>query len=124
MNRRGFLSMLVGALAADPEKLIWEPGRKLISIPRRGLTLDDSDLLALAIVRLVAAQALPVLNSNLFMSRLLNRHYDNTFGPGANYAISANPSILTPWHSDKPLAADVSFPPSARDWSPARPRSS
>ena len=32
MNRRGFLAMLAGA-ALDPERLLWVPGRKLISIP-------------------------------------------------------------------------------------------
>ena len=37
MNRRGFLTALLGgaaALAADPDKLLWKPG-KLISIPSR-----------------------------------------------------------------------------------------
>jgi hypothetical protein len=36
MNRRGFLSTLAGAAAAltlDPEKLLWVPGKKTISIP-------------------------------------------------------------------------------------------
>lgn len=33
MNRRGFLTMLAGA-TLDPERLLWTPGRKLISIPR------------------------------------------------------------------------------------------
>lgn len=36
MNRRGFLGMLGAASAAavlDPERLLWTPGRKLISIP-------------------------------------------------------------------------------------------
>ncbi len=35
MNRRAFLAALVGAAAAaaDPERLLWVPGRKLISIP-------------------------------------------------------------------------------------------
>lgn len=36
MNRRGFLGALLGgtaALALDPEKLLWRPGAKLISIP-------------------------------------------------------------------------------------------
>jgi hypothetical protein len=32
MRRRGFLAMLAGA-ALDPERLLWVPGRKLISIP-------------------------------------------------------------------------------------------
>lgn len=36
MNRRGFLSLFgIGAAVAaiDPERLLWTPGRKLISIP-------------------------------------------------------------------------------------------
>ncbi len=35
MNRRGFLSLLAGAAAftLDPERALWVPGRKLISIP-------------------------------------------------------------------------------------------
>jgi hypothetical protein len=36
MNRRGFLGLLAGVAAGavlDPEKLLWVPGRKLISIP-------------------------------------------------------------------------------------------
>jgi hypothetical protein len=32
MNRRGFLVMLAGAVL-DPERLLWVPGKKLISIP-------------------------------------------------------------------------------------------
>jgi hypothetical protein len=36
MNRRAFFSLLSAgvAAAADPERLLWTPGRKLISIPR------------------------------------------------------------------------------------------
>lgn len=34
MNRRGFLTCLVPALALDPERLLWRPDAKLISIPR------------------------------------------------------------------------------------------
>lgn len=36
MNRRGFLTALLSSAAAvaiDPERLLWVPGRKLISIP-------------------------------------------------------------------------------------------
>ena len=33
MNRRGFLGALLGAFVADPEELLWVPGKKLISIP-------------------------------------------------------------------------------------------
>ncbi len=34
MNRRGFLAALIGGLALDPERALWIPGRKLISIPK------------------------------------------------------------------------------------------
>lgn len=33
MERRGFLSALIGAAVLDPERLLWVPGRKLISVP-------------------------------------------------------------------------------------------
>jgi hypothetical protein len=35
INRRGFLSFIpaAAAIAADPERLLWVPGKKLISIP-------------------------------------------------------------------------------------------
>ena len=35
MNRRGFLAALAGAAAyaLDPERALWVPGKKLISIP-------------------------------------------------------------------------------------------
>lgn len=40
MTRRALLSMLAAAVA-DPERLLWQPGRKLISIPpaRTGVTI-------------------------------------------------------------------------------------
>ena len=34
MNRRGFLALLAGAVL-DPERLLWVPGRKVISIPAK-----------------------------------------------------------------------------------------
>ncbi len=34
MNRRGFLAALIAGTAFDPERLLWVPGKKLISIPR------------------------------------------------------------------------------------------
>src|SRR5262245_320896 len=33
MDRRGFLTALIGAATLDPERLLWVPGKKLISIP-------------------------------------------------------------------------------------------
>lgn len=34
MNRRNFLSLLAASLTLDPERLLWTPGKKLISIPK------------------------------------------------------------------------------------------
>ncbi len=36
MKRRAFLSTLAGAFAFDPERLLWRPGKRLISIPAPG----------------------------------------------------------------------------------------
>jgi hypothetical protein len=36
MNRRAFIAALTGAVL-DPERLIWQPGRKTISIPSGGV---------------------------------------------------------------------------------------
>lgn len=33
MTRRGLLSTLLGAATLDPERLLWVPGKKVISIP-------------------------------------------------------------------------------------------
>ena len=45
MNRRRFLKFLAASLVADPERLLWVPGKKLISIPATnlstGLSLDE-----------------------------------------------------------------------------------
>lgn len=33
MNRRGFLAALAAAVVCEPDRLLWEPGKRLISIP-------------------------------------------------------------------------------------------
>jgi hypothetical protein len=33
MNRRGFITTLLAGAVLDPERLLWTPGKKLISIP-------------------------------------------------------------------------------------------
>ena len=45
MNRRGFLGSILGAFALDPERLLYRPGAKLISIPQPRVRIEfDKDL--------------------------------------------------------------------------------
>lgn len=39
MTRRTLLGALIGAMTLDPEKLLWVPGKKLISIPKPQVTM-------------------------------------------------------------------------------------
>ncbi len=69
MNRRGFLTALAGAVGAmtlDPERLLWRPGAKLISIPaqrRCGLLTTDE----------IVRETLRILSNNLVAVREYNR---------------------------------------------------
>ena len=48
MNRRAFLASTIAAFALDPERLLWRPGAKTISIPSRSpLTYSICDLFSL-----------------------------------------------------------------------------
>jgi hypothetical protein len=59
MNRRAFLASLAAALALDPERALWVPGKKLISIPPPGRWcvryLSEWDPIWLAMVQRVDA---------------------------------------------------------------------
>lgn len=58
------------------------------------MTSLTSENVAVAIVKLVAAQALPVLESNLFMARLVNRNYEATLAnAGATVDIPIAPAL-------------------------------
>jgi hypothetical protein len=74
MKRRGFLRFLGAAAvaaAADPEQLIWQPARKLISIPpgfgRNRLMPGDW----------LTRETLRVLQSNVYIARQAQRAYNN-----------------------------------------------
>lgn len=41
MNRRGFLASLAAAFVVDPERLLWVPGAKLVSIPKPVVSLES-----------------------------------------------------------------------------------
>jgi hypothetical protein len=50
VNRRGFLGALLGGAAAlgDPDRAIWAPGRKVISIAAPRMTFEVGDLVTLS----------------------------------------------------------------------------
>ncbi len=73
MNRRGFLGGLFGTVAAltlDPEKLLWVPGKKLISIPKRNQILT---------IEMVSFAMLKVLHNNTIAMRKINGDYHGLF---------------------------------------------
>jgi hypothetical protein len=41
VNRRGFLSALIAGAMVDPERLLWVPGKKLISIPAPLYSIEE-----------------------------------------------------------------------------------
>lgn len=43
ISRRGFLASLAAAFVTDPERLLWVPGKTLISIPRPKLVTPMLD---------------------------------------------------------------------------------
>jgi hypothetical protein len=58
VKRREFIGLLAGAFALDPERLLWTPGKKLISIPKavpfRALAPLDVHVAELALILLGA----------------------------------------------------------------------
>lgn len=72
MNRRGFFGLLAGAIAGatlDPERLLWVPGRKLISIPAAN---------AIVTPEWIARETLSVLRQSLIEGkRQLNAYYSS-----------------------------------------------
>ncbi len=74
MNRRSFLSTLLGgaAVALDPERLLWVPGKKLISIPKRGNVILTPEIYA----RLVLMD----LRRDLTIARAMSRDFKIPIG--------------------------------------------
>lgn len=65
MNRRGFLGMLGAALAGstvDPEKLLWVPGAKTISIPK-AISVSEESIANLALEEFLARYITPAARS-------------------------------------------------------------
>lgn len=93
MNRRGFLGFIGAALAGatlDPERLLWEPGKKIISIPTvslgdfetmylRPTAVAMANAMDLDILNWVTAESLRILHNNIAFPRVINAEYDAEF---------------------------------------------
>ena len=75
MNRRLFLSALAAAIA-DPERLLWTPGRKLISIPKPRV-LEPGD-------RITMASTLSINSAGIGMLKIGDT-FDVTIETGPSY---------------------------------------
>lgn len=69
LNRRGFLGSMVAAFALDPERALWVPGAKTISIPKtsQNVIIMPDELVACYLAN---------LHSNLVLARRIGRDFD------------------------------------------------
>lgn len=65
MNRRGFLGALMATMVVDPEKLLWVPGKKLISIPEPKPLLEFGT--AQVVILKARALGMTTLTQSLFV---------------------------------------------------------
>lgn len=93
MNRRGFLGFLGAAVAGatlDPERLLWQPGKKFISVPSIGYDEMEemylrpaarafADAMDRDIVNWITRETLSILQNNLEIPRLVNARFDAAF---------------------------------------------
>ncbi len=90
MTRRGFLGALLGtAVSPDPERLLWVPGRKLISIPRSNVIAVSPDW--------IARESLRILQTHIIHARVLQREY-NACLSGVAEAIANEIVLRKPLH--------------------------
>src|SRR6266478_5393555 len=91
LNRRGFLGLLAAGLALDPERLLWRPGAKLISIPAPRIRVGNM-LLTLEELR---REVLRILQRNLAAGRI----GDGWFTPGPLGKIGDRITVRQPTRS-------------------------
>jgi hypothetical protein len=61
MTRRGIIGALIGAATMDPERLLWGPGAKVISIPK--------SVKVVTLSQLIMMEQLKALESMLLVQR-------------------------------------------------------
>ena len=69
MERRSFIAALMGTAVLDPERLLWKPGQKLISIPRPRVASD------IEVLTFIANDILRQFGDNLSFIRHVSRSF-------------------------------------------------
>lgn len=78
VTRRGFLASLAAALVApDPERLLWRPGARLISIPRPASPISYIS------PEWLTRETLLALRSNMVATRYYQQAYNNALSSQA-----------------------------------------
>jgi hypothetical protein len=100
MNRRGFLTALIGAATLDPERLLWVPGKKSIFIPPvRSLDLN----------RMIVSETLKILGDHmLFNQYVLSRPFpfDDCYHAAWGYSVAINSPPEPSLSRDRPVTLD------------------
>ncbi|HZT29741.1 MAG TPA: hypothetical protein VFA33_07660 [Bryobacteraceae bacterium] len=92
MTRRAFLAALAAAIGYDPERRLWVPGRKLISIPPP-VCLPAPRGNQFLTVEQISKMTLEVLERHLVFARM-QREYNRLF-TSVGEVIVARPQGLT-----------------------------
>lgn len=110
LGRRGFLKSLIGGIAAavtlpavlDPEKLLWVPGEKLISIPATVESVIYSN--EPVTIAMITREAMRALENNLRAVKGINQSYLNLGSVGTGSTVG----LLMPVKREPGLILDHS----------------
>lgn len=82
MNRRGFLRGILGAaVALDPDRLLWMPGKKVYSIPNPSLDFLSLDEFSRRYLMPAARNYADRMDRNLLMMAPFRKGPGNRFNP-------------------------------------------
>jgi hypothetical protein len=96
VNRRSFLAVLAAAFVGDPERLLWLPGKKLISIPAEPRLIHGSGNRILT-ADVISHKILEILLRNLVFAKQVNSDYNQLLNQQAEIAaMNIRPPLLHP----------------------------
>jgi hypothetical protein len=74
VNRRGFLALLAGAVL-DPERLLWRPGARLISIPAPAPAPARIQVCEILTPEVISSEVLRMIQAHLIDMSRINFHF-------------------------------------------------